>query len=564
MKRLTCILIFVLAFSNVAAQTSPDSAFERMGIEKLGALLNLNLSDLAFRDDYTKKDEHRLTSVGRLMHSPYEMIAYAESVADDCRNHNLERILRVAFENLARESQSGDERRLRRSVADLSFEGMNLFYSSIELNRLLMKVNSYLYKVFPTAHDSAFALLSVTERDFLINEFKEILVEDTADETKSVEVLDSIQQAEEEYIRQFVEFGAGIRKDFLLASGIDAAIDLFDEVEMLMEEIEKGEIDVEKMLSDTAVVPDRTGIAEYLGKHDDWAVGGTGDDRYEGDYYFIIDFGGDDRYELSYDPLHPHGTIIIDISGNDIYSGKTDFTVGSGCLSVGLLYDFSGDDIYSGASFSCGSGYFGLGLVYDGGGNDKYYGDTHTQGAGTFGAGILLGAGGGDIYSGALYAQGFGMTEGFGLIADYDGNDNYFAGAKYKDVLRYDDHYISLSQGFAYGIRPYMSGGIGGIVDFKGNDNYISDIFGQGASYWWALGMIYDSSGNDQYISYQYAQGSGTHMSVGILLDGDGDDFYRGKGLMQGCGHDYACGLILDRNGNDIYQADDLSQAAGS
>ncbi|UCD93468.1 MAG: hypothetical protein JSU69_06755, partial [Candidatus Zixiibacteriota bacterium] len=113
-------------------------------------------------------------------------------------------------------------------------------------------------------------------------------------------------------------------------------------------------------------------------------------------------------------------------------------------------------------------------------------------------------------------------------------------------------------------IRPYMSGGIGGIVDFKGNDNYISDIFGQGASYWWALGMIYDSSGNDQYISYQYAQGSGTHMSVGILLDEDGDDFYRGKGLMQGCGHDYACGLILDRNGNDIYQADDLSQAAGS
>ncbi|UCD94661.1 MAG: HEAT repeat domain-containing protein, partial [Candidatus Zixiibacteriota bacterium] len=119
-------------------------------------------------------------------------------------------------------------------------------------------------------------------------------------------------------------------------------------------------------------------------------------------------------------------------------------------------------------------------------------------------------------------------------------------------------------QGFAYGFRPYTSGGIGAIVDFGGNDTYVSDIYGQGSSYWWSLGVLFDDGGSDQYISYQYAQGAGIHMSLGLLLDQDGDDFYRGKGLMQGCGHDYGCGMIVDRHGNDIYKAYDLSQAAGS
>jgi HEAT repeat protein len=231
------------------------------------------------------------------------------------------------------------------------------------------------------------------------------------------------------------------------------------------------------------------------------------------------------------------------------------------------LFDFSGDDVYNGGSFSCGSGYFGFGLLYDGGGSDKYYGDTHTQGVGTFGMGTLIDISGTDRYSAALFAQGVGLTEGLGAVIDFSGSDSYIAGNKYKESIGLagvDVHYLSLSQGFAYGLRPYLSGGIGALIDFEGNDYHISDIYGQGASYWWGLGMLYDSGGNDQYLSYQYSQGSGTHMSLGILFDESGNDFYRGKGLMQGCGHDYACGLILDRHGDDIYQACDLSQAAGS
>ena len=258
------------------------------------------------------------------------------------------------------------------------------------------------------------------------------------------------------------------------------------------------------------------------------------------------------------------GGIIIDLSGDDAYRTESDFGLASGCFSVGLLLDFGGDDRYDAQSFALGSGFFGLGILYDAEGVDRYDGDTHVQGAASYGLGLLIDEGGRDIYNGALYAQGFGFVRGFGLIYDSDGSDSYYAGGKYKDILRYEDHYLSLSQGFGYGLRPWMSGGIGGIIDLKGNDAYYSDIFAQAASYWWSLGLIYDSSGNDNYQSFQYAQGAATHMTLGILIDDYGSDVYSGKGLMHGCGHDYAFGLLRDAEGNDRYACDDLSQGAGS
>jgi hypothetical protein len=545
----------------------PDSTYERQGIENLAALLNLKLTDLRFRDDYTKKDDFRLGTVAELMRNPYATIRFTEELRDKCRSDNLNDILTFIYRNLSLESQDKEKRNIERLPDTLNLEGINTFFTSIEFNMLLMRIRTYLHDIIPSARDSTFALLSQEEKAFLFKEFKEMILEDTADEFKAVEVLDSIQKAEESYVKMFAEFGSNIRLDFLLSAGINAARDIYDNLTMLTAAIESGNQSVTSILSDTAILPEQTGIAQYLGKHEKWKIGGIGDDYYKGDYELIIDLGGNDRYDLSRDSAQSHSTVIIDLSGNDVYNAVSDFVIGSGGMNVGLLYDLAGDDIYNGGHFSCGSGYFGFGLLFDGGGCDKYFGDIHTQGAGTFGIGLLIDAAGSDLYSGMLFAQGCGLTEGFGMVVDRQGNDRYIAGNKYKETLGLageNAHYLSLSQGFGQGFRPYMSGGIGAIADFEGNDVYLSDIFGQGSSYWWALGLIYDGGGHDQYISYQYAQGAGIHMSLGILLDEKGDDFYRGKGLMQGCGHDYGCGLILDRNGNDIYQADDLSQAAGS
>lgn len=556
-------MLFIILLSITAMAGSNDTAaISPPPLQRLLDQLNLTPADLSFRPDYTKQDRHRLKTVSRLMDNPYGMRAFTDSIAEAASEGEVGTILDFAFKHLEIDSVKYN----RTCQGDAENDGglINTFYNSHELNSFLAMIHDHLKYGFPECRREMLKFLTDDEKKFLIHEFKEIVVEDTADEFKTAEVLDSLSKAEEKYVERFTTFGFRINKDPLIYSGATRAALILKEILAMKESIDSGEMNPDSALSDTIYLPSITGSDSYLGKAPGWAIGGTGSNYYKGDYSFILDFGGDDRYDLTYDPENPHDVIIIDFGGDDFYNALTDFAIGSGCLGVGLLFDMDGDDIYDGRSFSCGSGYFGLGMIYDAAGHDRYNGLTHSQGAGSFGIGAIIDRGGSDIYSSAIFSQGFGFVEGFGLICDILGNDNYIVGNRYKDILRYDNHYLSLSQGFGYGLRPGLSGGIGAILDYAGNDNYISDIFGQGASYWWALGLIYDKGGNDQYISFQYAQGSGTHMSLGYLQDDSGDDFYRGKGLMQGVGHDYGCGFICDKEGNDIYQADDLSQGAGS
>jgi hypothetical protein len=296
----------------------------------------------------------------------------------------------------------------------------------------------------------------------------------------------------------------------------------------------------------------------------DILIGTHGKDLFTGNPVVVIDPGGDDVYQLA--PQTPgRSRVIADWDGNDLYVASHGHDLGCGFWSWGLLIDRSGDDTYRAGSFSLGAGWFGVGALYDLAGKDSYEGDTYTQGAGGWGMGALYDGGdGNDRYGAALYAQGFGFTAGAGVLMDQAGNENYFVGGKYEDILRYVDHYLTVSQGAGYGIRPHFSGGVGLLCDLSGHDVYTADIFGQGASYWWSFGGLYDARGNDQYTAYQYAQGSATHMTAGCLLDRSGDDMYTSKGVSQGCGHDWSTALLIDAAGNDRYTCTDLSQAAGS
>jgi hypothetical protein len=427
-----------------------------------------------------------------------------------------------------------------------------------------MRAATYLDVAIPRSAEMTFAPLSANERRFLHTDVKEMLITHEEEEHMTPAQLDSIEKVDEHTSELLAELGLKIDRDPIVGVGIEALRELMQEVNIFRDQIKSGKINPEKIVKDALFLPENTDMTSYLGKQPGWAVGGPGNDRFSGDLSFVLDLGGDDVYDLTYDPAKPHGVIIIDLSGNDVYQSRNDFGVASGCMSVGMLLDFGGDDIYRAKSFSLGSGFFGFGVLYDAAGNDQYFGDTHVEGASTFGLGLLIDENGRDQYNAAFCSQGFGATGGIGALYDIDGVDLYSAGGKYKDFLRYKDHYLSMSQGFGYGIRPTLSGGIGALIDFRGNDTYLSDIFGQGASYWWSLGVLYDSTGNDIYTSYQYAQGAATHMTLGMLLDESGDDAYTGKGVMQGCGHDYACGLLFDRGGNDTYVAYDLSQGAGS
>jgi len=559
---LFAVVLVWLPISTAVGQTA-DISPEQFGLEHICEFLNLKPDDISFRSDFTEPDSFRLKIVAELMSHPLSMIDYVSETKDAWVPGQPEIPSAILSQDLIGEYQTDRSQPYQPNTSEIQRKH-NLYFANLSLNQLLSKAALYLDVIIPKSAEKALARLSSEQRSFLVNEFPELLIIHEEEEFFSIEENDSLEKTEEAYTEQFVEFGTLIDKDPIVAAGIDCLRQILLDVGVLRDALRRGELSKQELIKGTSYLPNQTTAQHFLGLQKGWAVGGPGNDYYEGDYYFILDVGGDDVYNLSYDPANPHCVIIIDLSGDDHYRSKTNFTLGSGCLSVGLLLDFEGNDRYDAKSFGLGSAFFGFGLLYDARGDDRYDGDTHVQGAGTFGIGLLIDESGRDIYNGALHCQGFGFVEGLGAIYEIDGSDSYYAGGKYKDVLRYEDHYLSLSQGFGYGLRPYASGGIGAIFDMKGNDSYYSDIFAQGTSYWWSLGIIYDSSGNDNYQSFQYAQGTATHMSLGVLIDDCGNDVYFGKGLMQGCGHDYSCGLLLDRSGDDTYTAYDLSQAAGS
>ncbi len=257
-------------------------------------------------------------------------------------------------------------------------------------------------------------------------------------------------------------------------------------------------------------------------------IGGTGDNTYEGDDFIaIIDLGGNDIYKGRVAsgiglPGHAPLSFVLDLAGDDRYMGE-DFTQGFGFNGVGILWDLGGGrDYYKSRFCSQACGLLGYGELFDDGGDDEYFTDSGSQGAACFGYGHLIDAGGNDTYRGARYVQACALVGGVAVLTDGGGNDLYYAGGKYLHVPLHNDHYQSLSQGFAIGNRndanPSMGtgGGVALLLDQgNGNDNYIADIYGQGSSYWLSLGMQVDEGGNDNHILYQYGLGGGIHLSNG-------------------------------------------------
>jgi hypothetical protein len=313
-------------------------------------------------------------------------------------------------------------------------------------------------------------------------------------------------------------------------------------------------------------------VTHVYTRHGLMIVGGAGDNVYDQEALLIVDLGGDDRYRNGAGASrngHPF-SMVIDFSGNDIYATDKDYAQGAGILGGGFLIDLEGDDQYLSKSFGQGAGVLGVGMLVDMGGDDVYQCRSFCQGAGFLGIGLIAESGGNDQYSAAIYSQGFGFVRGMGLILEGEGNDRFFAGGVYQDHREPGKAYLSMSQGFGFGLRPWgtlagASGGIGILDDAQGNDTYLGDYFSQGAGYWYSLGILNDTAGHDLYTAGRYSQGAGVHLAAGILRDTAGDDHYLARyGVSQGCGHDLAVGFLLDNGGDDRYIGGTLAQGAGN
>ena len=285
----------------------------------------------------------------------------------------------------------------------------------------------------------------------------------------------------------------------------------------------------------------------------------TNDERYVDRSLLIIERGGNNVYRgqagIANGLQEQRLSAIIDLSGRDEYLGSGILSVGSALFGVSVVIDSEGDDVYDAAFTGQASGLYGVGWLDDRSGDDTYQAYALAQGAAVYGLGYLRDRKGSDRYTVGFEGQAFAGTMGVGLLVDDEGEDTYFAGGREPDHERNQDRFVSLSQGFAIGMRPYAGGGVAALVDIGGNDTYIGDIFAQGVSYWYSAGFLLDVAGHDTYRVYQYGQGTGIHLSLGLLGDGSGDDTYTGGILTQGSAHDFAVGMLVDRGGNDFYTA---------
>lgn len=506
-------------------------------------------NDLALRSDYVKRDPWRLSLVDQVMTQPWTMPQVMQDFA----------ALRAAKED-------GDTRHVRLRCRDIAvtlsktfgetrMETESVLLRGIDRTGLTLVWANWLAGTFRACADTSRVhrvLRSIPPEyhDLFLRDAINLVTEDVEDRSKPAEVLDSLQKTEDTIAAHMARWASEVRwweNILAMAFAIDERILSFPN---------------HSPFAGADSPPDTMQVLRTA--FGDIVIGTYGSDTYTGDPLIVIDPGGNDVYRLV--PQRPgRARVIADWEGDDLYLAPDGWDLGCGNWSWGLLIDQAGDDTYRAGNFTLGAGWFGVGALYDLGGKDVYEGDTYTQGAGGWGIGALYDAGDGhDTYNAALYAQGLGFTAGAGVLMDEAGDDSYFAGGKYEDILRYVDHYVSLSQGFGYGIRPHFSGGVGLLIDLDGDDRYTADIFGQGCSYWWSFGGLYDANGNDIYDAFQYAQGSATHMTAGCLFDRWGNDSYSAKGVSQGCGHDWAPGVLIDAEGNDTYTCADLSQAAGS
>ena len=295
----------------------------------------------------------------------------------------------------------------------------------------------------------------------------------------------------------------------------------------------------------------------------------------------LIDFGGNDEYRTPKKPAWRPVQVIVDLAGDDLYLAQAPHAWAGALAGISVLADLGGDDDYRGRDWSLGCALGGVALLHDRAGDDRYMGGLGTQAAGIFGNGVLIDDEGDDEYHAGLFAQGFASTGGRGTLIDRSGRDLYVAGRDEEDMWRRPGTWITFAQGASFSHRfghileeegkprrwkmtGQLAGGVGELYDGRGDDRYVADVFGQGAAYWYSLGVLVDLEGDDSYRTTWYGQGVGTHVAVGCVVDVAGDDRYFSRNTSQGCGHDFSAGILVDHAGNDRYRSMALSQGAGN
>ncbi len=551
---LAALLVVPLARERATAQYLPN--YVMRGIDSTLASILMTRSDLMMRWDRVADDPHRLNTIKELFGDPLRSIALADTIGSAAEKSfdepavifkQLQRMLDIDGDILGNNRPPVTDKEIK-FFSKIDMDSMD-FTPALILRRFLILTLATDVQVYNNR-----SLLADDQYSRLVEYSDSLLLESEENAEASPVELRMAERYGIARSKQYFNIDANhLDHAQFLTPGVSMFVTALDYARSITKGIESFRDSVKTRIWNTR-----------LGKI---AIGGPGDDLYTGDFYCIIDVGGNDIYRpkkrTKQEAAARSVTMIIDFQGDDTYLGH-DYDFGGTLFGASTVIDLKGNDSYSAGNFALGSGYFGVGILYDAEGSDRYSGGTCVEGAGLFGIGMIIDGKGNDSYMAHLQSQGFGFTRGAGGIIDREGNDTYIAASPYTDYLRYDDHYNTFSQGTALGMRPVASGGYGFIADISGNDTYSADIYGQGSAYWYGFGAVIDRKGSDNYNAFQYAQGAGVHYAFGVLLDNAGNDNYVSHGVSQGCGHDVGFGGLYDVKGDDNYVVESLSLGGGN
>jgi len=243
----------------------------------------------------------------------------------------------------------------------------------------------------------------------------------------------------------------------------------------------------------------------------------TGDDVYDVGFYgqgfsgvkgwgLLLDREGNDRYvagnrrqdhernderHLSMSQgfsigMRPHAgggvAALIDLAGNDTYTGDIYAQGVSYYYSAGFLLDGGGHDRYSMYQYGQGCGiHLSLGLLADAWGNDFYTGYILAQGAAhDYAVGMLFDHKGDDTYTADHHTQGRALNNAFALLVDRNGSDAYFG--RQRDGAQ--------GIGNNGGFRDY--GSLALLLDLGGADLYSGGFSNRTITLRPLYGVIYD------------------------------------------------------------------------
>lgn len=329
---------------------------------------------------------------------------------------------------------------------------------------------------------------------------------------------------------------------------------------------------------------------------------------YTRDVLLQVDVGGDDVYwnnagGSGYGPpdpcietnAHP-AAALLDMAGDDVYGDDRGCGVNGGGLGgSGLLVDVAGNDHYSGRGLGVNGGaHAGRGLLIDAAGDDAYVATERwgTNGGGFLGNGALIDVAGDDRYVAAGEANNGGAEKGTGLLIDGGGRDLYAGGdratnggaqvgsALLLDAGVDDDAYTTVDGVWGWSVAKNGGGGNGGagaLVDQGGDDRYEGGDSGANGGGWYGVGLLVDGAGNDTFVAGEDGvNGAGWALlpisrnhplsrpesealpvGVGFLVDGGGHDTYLSRKFGTNGGCYVGAGFLVDVAGNDRYVAED-------